>query len=92
MATLQPKNNTNQDKSEEPKEENPKKKEDTTKSGKSKQPKVEEKEVYFIILHQRKQKENPKELFFSEDCDRIPQAILTKEVKTSTNKYAYKKV
>ena len=92
MATLQPKNNTNQDKSEEPKEENPKKKEDNSKSGKSKQPKVEEKEIYFIILYQRKQKENPKELFFSEDCDSIPQAILTKEVKTSTNKYAYKKV
>ena len=92
MATLQPKNNTNQDKSEEPKEENPKKKEDNSKSGKSKQPKVKEKEVYFIIYYQRKQKENPKELFFSEDCDSIPQAILTKEVKTSTNKYAYKKV
>ena len=92
MTTLQPKNNTNQDESEEPKEENPKKKEDNSKSGESKQPKVEEKEIYFIILYQRKQKENPKELFFSEDCDSIPQAILTKEVKTSTNKYAYKKV
>ena len=77
---------------EEPKEEKPNKKKDSSKSGKSKQPKGEEKEVYFIIYYQRKQKENPKELFFSEDCDSIPRAILTKEVKTSTNKYAYKKV
>ena len=47
MATLQPKNNTNQDESEEPKEENPKKKEDNSKSGKSKQPKVH---FHLIIL------------------------------------------
>ena len=77
---------------EEPKEEKPKKKKDSSKSGKSKQPKGEEKEVYFIIYYQRKEKENPKELAFSESCDSIPQAILIKEVKTSTNKYAYKKV
>ena len=77
---------------EEPKEEKPKKKKDSSKSGKSKQPKGEEKEVYFIIYYQRKQKENPKEIAFSENCNSIPKAILTKDVKTSTNKYAYKKV
>ena len=71
---------------------NQRKKKDSSKSGKSKQPKGEEKEVYFIIYYQRKQKENPKEIAFSESCDSIPQAILTKEIKTSSNKYAYKKV
>ena len=77
---------------EEQKEEKPKKKKDSSKSGKSKQPKGEEKEVYFIIYYQRKQKENPREITFSENCDSIPQTILTKEIKTSTNKFAYKKV
>ena len=83
---------TKKGETEESKEEKPKKKKDASKTAESKQPKTEKKEVYFIIYYQRKKKEDPKELVFSEDCKSIPKAILTKEVKTSTNKYSYKKV
>ena len=67
-----------------------KKKNDPSKSSKTKVQIGEEKEIYFIIFYQRKQKENQEELVFSEDCDIFPQIILYKEVKINDNKYAYK--
>ena len=73
-------------------EEKPKKKKDSSKSSKTKIQIGEEKEIYFIIFYQRKQKENPKELVFSEDSDITPQNILIKEIKTKNDKYVYKKV
>jgi len=85
-------NDMKKDEIEIPNEVKPKKKKDISKTAKSKQTKGEDKDLYFIIYYQRKQKENPEDLIFSEDCDSIPQVILTKEVKTSTNEYAYKKV
>ena len=37
------------------------------KTSESKLQKIEEKELYFIIYYQRKQKENPEEIIFSEE-------------------------
>ena len=73
-------------------EEKPKKKKDSSKSSKTKIQIGEEKEIYFIIFYQRKQKENPKELVFSEDSDITPQNILIKEIKTKNDKYVFQKV
>jgi len=71
-------------------EEKPKKKKDSSKSSKIKVQTGEEKEIYFIIFYQRKEKENEKELVFSEDSDISPQIILSKEIKIN-DKYVYKK-
>jgi len=81
------KNEISEGKTEENKEEKPKKKKDSSKSSKTK-----EKDIYFIIFYQRKQKENENELVFSKDCDISPQIILNKDIKLNNNKYAYKKV
>jgi hypothetical protein len=62
-----------------------------TKSKKKTQ-KGEEKDIYFIIYYILNKKEDPKEITFSKECEGSPNVILTKEVKTKNNKYAYKKV
>lgn len=74
-----------------PKKEKTKDKKESSKSSKSKSQKGEEKDIYFIISYTLDKKEDPKELCFSNDCETTPQTILTKEVKTNNNKYAYKK-
>ena len=72
-------------------EEKNKKSKKSTKS-KSKSEKGEEKDIYFIIYYQRKQKENENDLVFPEENIIKPTTILPKEIKTSNNKFAYKKV
>ena len=54
--------------------------------------KSEEREIYFIIFYQWNEKETPSDLIFSEDCEIPPETILIKEIKTSHNKFLYKKV
>ena len=61
------------------------------KSSKSKT-KFEEREIYFIIFYQRNEKETLSDLIFSEECEISPETILIKEIKTSNNKFLYKKV
>ena len=60
------------------------------KSSKSKT-KFEEREIYFIISYPRNEKETPSDLVFLEECEISPETIFTKEIKTSNNKYLYKK-
>ena len=79
-------------KEEKPKKEKSKDKKESSKSSKSKLEKEEEKNIYFIISYTLKKKEEPKELVFSKECESTPQIILTKEIKTNNNKYAYLKV
>ena len=74
------------------KEETEEQKLEQLKTSESKLQKIEEKELYFIIYYQRKQKENPEEIIFSEECVHAPQAIFIKEIKTDNNKFTYKKV
>ena len=74
------------------KEETEEQKLEQLKTSESKLQKIEEKELYFIIYYQRKQKENPEENIFSEECVHAPQAIFIKEIKTDNNKFTYKKV
>ena len=54
--------------------------------------KSEEREIYFIIFYPWNEKETPSDLIFSEDCEIPPETILIKEIKTSNNKFLYKKV
>ena len=54
--------------------------------------KSEEREIYFIIFYPWNEKETSSDLIFSEDCEIPPETILIKEIKTSNNKYLYKKV
>ena len=61
------------------------------KSSKSKT-KFEEREIYFIISYPRNEKETPSDLVFLEECEISPETIFIKEIKTSNNKYLYKKV
>ena len=49
-------------------------------------------EIYFIIVYSRDQKESPKDMIFSKECKIIPEVILSEEIKTSNDKYTYKKV
>ena len=49
-------------------------------------------EIYFIIVYSRDQKESPNDMIFSEECKIIPEVILSEEIKTSNDKYTYKKV
>lgn len=58
---------------------------DTTENGK-------EKELYFLILYRRKEKENEKDFTFTK-CDALPEKINEKEIKgTNENSYLYIKV
>lgn len=63
-----------------------------SKKNNSSKSKGEEREIYFMIYYQRNQKENQSDFTFSEECDISPTKILDKEVKTSNDKYIYKKV
>ena len=54
--------------------------------------KSEEREIYFNIFYPWNEKETPSDLIFSEDCEIPPETILIKEIKTSNNKFLYKKV
>ena len=51
---------------------------------------IETKDIYFIILYQRKQKEKKDELIFSKS--KIPQNIYTNEIKEENGGYFYNKV
>ena len=53
-----------------------KKSKKVNKSSKIKIEKGEEKEIFFIIFFQRKEKENTNVLVFSEDCDILPTIII----------------
>jgi len=59
---------------------------------KTKPKKEEDKDIYFIIVYKRNQKENPNDFIFSEENNVVPEKILDKEILTSNNKFIYKKV
>ena len=73
------------------KKENTKDKKESS-SSKSKTPKGEEKYIYFIITYKLNKKEPLESLNYSEECESQPEIILNKEIKTTNNKYVYKKV
>ena len=94
MKSSQTQKGTNQDSTKESEEEKSKEQKNTDKSSKLKEPKRKEKEIYFIILYQRNEKENPTDMVFSKDCDNSPTIILNNEIKIRENiyKYIYQKV
>ena len=49
--------------------------------------KGEEKEIYFIIIYPRKQKEEKNDLIFSKECVISPSMICNKEIKTTNNRF-----
>ena len=73
-------------------EEEKNKKNKKSNKSKTKSEKGEEKDIYFIIFYQLKQKENEGDLVFPEESEIKPKTILKKEIKTSNNKFVYKKV
>ena len=73
-------------------EEEKNKKSKKSNKSKTKSEKGEEKDIYFIIFYQLKQKENEGDLVFPEESEIKPKTILKKEIKTSNNKFVYKKV
>ena len=77
--------------SEEPKTENVIETEESSKTVEMQTPTGEQKEIYLIIFYQRDEEEK-KDFAFNEDCKNLVKTIINKKIKTTNNKYAYKKV
>ena len=64
----------------------------TNNNGNIKRDKREERDIYFIIVYNRKQKEKKKDFIFSNNYFILPSMILNKEIIENKNKYVYIKV